>query len=54
MTVSEGPGTFQEKEVKTRYPVVEGLVLGTTKLSRDPVLRPESKSLIRCKDRIGI
>jgi len=55
MTVSEGPARFQEKEVKSRYPVVAGLVLGTTKISgRNPYLVAESKSLISSKDKSGL
>lgn len=55
MTVQEGPAKLQEKEVKTRYPIEEGLILGTTKIhGRRSYLKPESKSLISCKQKLGL
>ena len=46
MTVTEGPAQHDEKELQTRYPVEEGLILGTTKQVGKKFLHPEVKSLI--------
>ena len=35
-----------EKEVRTEYPVVEGLIAGTTKQTGDRFLKPEFPSRI--------
>ena len=43
--------TFKEKEVKTRYPVEEGLTAGTTRQSTPRHLKPEVDSLILDKDK---
>ena len=40
-TISEGPGTIGTKIIDNRYPVEEGLEAGSTKQTRDPILREE-------------
>ena len=40
-----------DKELKTNYPIVEGLTLGTTKLKDDRVLEPQEEDL--CLDHWG-
>lgn len=59
MTVSEGPGTHNEKELKRKYPVTEGLTLGTTKIEgKRPYLSPSGlngkKTIINKRTRKGI
>ena len=44
-----------EKEIMTRYPVVEGLIAGTTKQEgNQPFLIPQEKSLVSRKDKEGL
>ena len=47
--------THNEKEVKTRYPVVEGLIAGSTKLEgRIKRLVAEEKSFLTRRDLVGL
>ena len=41
MVVSSEAGGIGTKVIKTKYPVVEGTSLGTTKLSDEVILEPE-------------
>ena len=43
-----------EKEVRTEYPVVEGLIAGTTKQTKDRFLKPEFPTRISKKDLEGL
>jgi len=45
MTVTVGTGTSGTRFVNSDYPISEGLILGTTKLSSDPALIPEESTL---------
>lgn len=47
--------THNEKEVKTKYPVVEGLTAGTTKQTGDKFLVTKAiKSLVKATDKVGL
>ncbi len=47
--------TLNEKEIKTRWPVEQGLVAGTTKQrNENKFLNTGVTSLVACKDKIGI
>lgn len=59
MTIQEGTGTHNQREVKTRYPVTSGTTLGTTKISgRQINLVPlginGTKSLVPNRNRKGL
>tara|TARA_Y100000310_G_scaffold316313_2_gene367854 strand:- start:244 stop:414 length:171 start_codon:yes stop_codon:yes gene_type:complete len=56
MTITVGDAaTHNEKEVKTRYPVEEGLTGGTEKQTgRTTNLVPEEKSLVPDREKIGL
>lgn len=54
MAIQEGADTHNEKAVKTRYPVEEGLTAGTTKQTGEKFLKAEEKSLISNKDKVGL
>ncbi len=55
MVVTSDAASKGQKEIKTDWPVVEGLELGTTKLKEtDFYLKPEEKSLIRDREKVGI
>ena len=43
-----------EKEVRTEYPVVEGLTAGTTKQTGDRFLIPQEPTRVSKKDREGL
>lgn len=45
--------TSGEKELKTEWPIEEGITLGTTKLRPKALLEPE-ENLTRVSERIGI
>ena len=40
MVIQEGPDTLNEKAVKTRWPVAEGLIAGTTRQTGEGRLKP--------------
>ena len=46
--------TSGQKELKTKWPVEEGMTLGTTKLADNWFLIPEQDSLILEKDKVLI
>ncbi len=52
MTIQEGPDDWKEKAVKTRWPVEEGLIAGTTRQTGEKFLHPKEESLIPKKDRV--
>lgn len=54
MTVQEGPDSHNEKAVKTRWPVEEGITAGTTKHVGLKFLHPEEKTFIARKNMAGI
>ena len=54
MVVVSGEATHNEKEIKTDWPVDEGLDLGTTKQVGKKFLLPEEKSLLSKNSRVGI
>jgi len=54
MTVTEGPAEHDQKETQTRYPVVEGLIFGTTKRVGRKFLRAEEGSIVRVKNIKGL
>lgn len=54
MTIQEGPDTAAEKAVKTRWPVEEGLIAGTTKQTGARSLRPEKGSIVPSRNKAGI
>lgn len=53
MTISEGPGGKGTKIIKTKYPIDEGLNLGTNKLPKKPFLKP-TKTYVRNNDKTGL
>jgi hypothetical protein len=47
--------TNKQKELKTEWPITEGLIAGTTKTSgRQANLQPEEASTVLNKDRAGL
>ena len=55
MTQVGDAATHNEKEVKTRYPVDEGLTAGTNKLEgRVSNLVPEEGSLVPQRSKVGL
>lgn len=48
------PATLNEKEVKTRWPVDEGLIAGTTKHVGNKFLSTDVPSVVRCRFKVGI
>jgi hypothetical protein len=52
--VTEGPGGVGTRIIRNSYPVEEGLILGTTKLSDEPNLIPEENDLIPKKEEVGL
>lgn len=55
MTVTVGTGGFRDKELKTRYPVEEGLIAGTTtQEGRITNLVPEERSLVPHRVKRGL
>jgi len=56
MTITVGDAaTHNEKEVKTRYPVEEGLTGGTQKQTgRTTNLVPQEKSLVPDRKKVGL
>lgn len=52
--VEEGPKGMKTRVIRTDYPVTEGLILGTTKLSEDAYLEPEQESLVLPRKKVGI
>lgn len=50
--------TVGEKELKTKYPVTEGITAGTTKLRKKPNLEAKGnlgqKRLTKVKSRVGL
>ena len=54
MVVVGDAATHNEKEVKTRYPVAEGLEAGTEKQTGFKFLNTNVKSLVASKDKVGL
>lgn len=52
--VEAGPSTRNEKEVKTDWPVDEGLTAGTTKLRKEKRLKPQEKSFLTRNSLVGL
>ena len=51
--IQEGPDEFNEKALRTEWPVVEGLIFGTTKQTNTKHLTPELESLVSSRDKCG-
>lgn len=54
MTIQSGPATNGQKELKTKWPVVEGLTAATTKQVGKRYLTPTKSSLVSKNDKIGL
>tara|TARA_Y100000310_G_scaffold336290_1_gene420413 strand:- start:786 stop:953 length:168 start_codon:yes stop_codon:yes gene_type:complete len=54
VAISEGSDTHNEKAVKTRWPVEEGLEAGTNKQTGKRFLSPEVSSKVSSKDKVGL
>ena len=58
MAVQEGPDEFNEKALRTEWPVDEGLTAGTTRQEGDKFLHPEgihdTRSTVKSKDNVGL
>lgn len=54
MVVQQGPASIKQKEIKTEFPVAEGLITGTTtQTGRVMNLVPE-QSLVPQRERCGL
>ena len=51
--VTVGTATAGEKELKTKWPITEGLILGTTKLKKKPLLKAQVR-LTKPRNRVGL
>lgn len=54
MAIQEGPSTHNERALKTKYPVVEGLTAGTTKQTGERYLRVRGKKLTTRNENVGL
>ena len=54
MTIQEGPDQYNEKGVKLRWPIEEGLTAGTTRQTGSKHLKPTRKSFIPDRKRVGL
>lgn len=54
MAIQEGPDDAQQKAIKTKWPVAEGLTAGTTKQVGQKFLHPTKKSLLRTNETVGL
>lgn len=55
MTVEVGTGTKGTRFVNTKYPVEEGLILGTTKIEDKEInLKPQDYSNVSKREEVGL
>lgn len=54
MVVVGDPATHNEKEIKTRYPITEGLTAGTTKQKGKKIFLEPQKSYLTKRETQGL